>query len=134
MKTERKEINNNNNNNKANYISNKSMIIFWLLVISLGTIFGGLNVGVGLTIAAILSIIIWNYTLNSEWEGIIQDIKVEKMYDKADNTNINNYREIKIAYVRLNNGKLKKITSYPNWKKGDKLKKEKKDFRIHKIN
>jgi predicted membrane protein len=120
-------------NEKNNYLSTKYVIIFWSVLILIAYLIGGINVALGLVIAAIISIIIWNYTLNSSWEGIINEIKTEKVYSGNPDSEHHEFREIKYAYILLNNGKIKKTQSYPDWKKGDKLKKQKGKFQIDRL-
>lgn len=107
-------------------LSNKTIIIFWLAAALVGYIFGGPGVAGGIALAGILSIVIWNYTLNSSWEGVIQDIKDERMYSGgSDEDSDNDYKDVTLAHIRLSTGKLKKMKPYPDWKKGDKIRKVK---------
>lgn len=108
-----------------NYISTKNVLIFWAVVILIGWIAGGSGLGLGLLLAAVISVIIMQYTLNSSWEGVIENIKNEKVYSGDPNSDHHEYREVLYANLKLNNGKNKKIHAYPNWKVGDKIKKEK---------
>ena len=114
------------NKKNINYFSIKNILIFWGVVILLGLILGGNDLALGLLIAALISIVIMQYTLNSSWEGIIDKIKTEKVYERGlDENDHGHYKEITYAYIKLNNGKTKKIQNYPYWKEGDKIKKEK---------
>lgn len=114
-----------------NYLSIKNILIFWVIVIIISWIISGLNLALGLFVAAIISILIMYFTINSSWQGTIEKIKTEKVYD--NNPDSNNYKEITYAYVRLLNGKVKKIRPYPDFKVGDKLKKEKGNWSYEKV-
>jgi hypothetical protein len=114
--------------NNKNTLSTKVIIIFWLIVIVIGYIFAGKELALGLFIAAIISIIVWQYSVNSSWEGIIESFKIKKINTSSYEDDTNHYKEVKYAYIKLLNGKIKKIQAYPNWKIGDKIKKEKGEF------
>ena len=79
--------------------------------------------------AAIISGIIWTFTLNSSYSGEIIDIKINKYRDQDDF-----YREEKKAILKLDNGKTKKISPMPGWKIGDKIQKVKGESMPKKIN
>jgi len=95
-------------------------IVFWLVVIALGFIFFGKDLGLGLIVAAVLSGVIWYATVNSSYKGVIERFEV-KSY--RDNDNI--LREQKRAVLKLENGRTKKIVPMPDWKVGDKIEKRK---------
>ncbi|MFW6009175.1 MAG: hypothetical protein ACOCP8_07940, partial [archaeon] len=118
----KKDIQKYNNNN---YITTKTILIFWIIVMIIGGIIGGINVAIGLLLAAILSIIIFKFTLNSSWEGTIKDIKTQKIANSDPEEEGYDYKEITYAYLKLTSGKKKKIRAFPDWKIGDKIKKEK---------
>ncbi len=124
-KTEKEKI-------TKNYLSTKNMLIFWCVVIVIGWIFGGNNLALGLFVAAIMSFALVYFSLNSSWEGTVEKIRSENVYDdpQADN---HNFKVVDYAYVRLSNGRLKKMHLYPDWKVGDKLRKEKGKFGPEKI-
>ncbi len=109
-------------------ISTKTIIIFWLVVIIIGFIFAGKELALGLFVAAIISIAIMQYTINTSWQGQIQDIKTKQIETSSADDEGYSYKNVTYAYIKLSNGKTKKIHAYPNWKIGDKIKKEKGTF------
>lgn len=116
---------------KNNYLSPRNIAIFWTIIIAIGWFFGGTEVALGLVLAAILSFVIIYFTMNSSWEGTIEKIKTERV-DKGDEEG-SYYKDVTYAYIKLKNGKTKKMRPYPNWKEGDKIKKEKGEFAPRKI-
>jgi predicted membrane protein len=121
-------------NETKNYLSIKNVLIFWVIVILIGWVLGGLNLAIGLLVAAILSLLIIHFTLNSSWKGVIENIKTEKIYSKDPDSSHNEYKEVTYAHLKVNNGKKKKVRAYPQWKIGDKIRKEKGKFNYEKIN
>lgn len=111
---------------KNNYLTTKNIMIFWVIVIVLGLIIGGLELAIGLLLAAVISTSIMYYQLNTSWEGKIEKIKTETktIGGTYENEQVE-YRDITYAYIRLSNGKKKKIQAQKNWKVGDKIIKEK---------
>jgi hypothetical protein len=106
--------------------SNIKIIIFWVIVALIGYVFWGSEVCLGIIIAGIISLVLWNYTMNSSWKGIIEDIKTERVSKGGlDEKDTHYYQNINFAYIRLDSGKIKKTRAHPDWKKGDKIVKEK---------
>lgn len=103
------------------FLSTRNVLIFWVIVVILGFILGGMYVGIAMIVAAVLSMIIWKHTLNTSWEGTIEKIKTETRYGSDDS----GYKQITYAYIKLNNGKTKKVRPYPDWKEGDHIIKNK---------
>lgn len=79
-------------------------------------------------IAMALSFIIMMAQLMQNWEGIVEEIKIisEKRRDGDDDWRTEN---VTYAFIRLTDGKLKKVRS-GGWKKGDHLKKEKWEYGV----
>lgn len=75
----------------------------------------------GLAIAAVVSLFFLFKSLNSQWSGTVTEIKTEKRYE-ADEDGGGEVYNVDYAYIRLNNGKTKKVRSQ-GWKVGDKLEK-----------
>lgn len=63
-------------------------------------------------------------SLSDQWSGNISEIKTEQKYQADDDGGGETY-EVNYAYIKLSNGKIKKIKSKRNWKVGDKLEKRK---------
>ena len=118
---------------KNNYLSTKNVLIFWLVVIVLGWLIFGSGLGLGLLVASIICLLIIHFSINSEWEGTIQSIKSKKVYSGDPNADVSDFREVNYAYIKLSSGKTKKVQAYPDWKVGDKIKKEKGKFGYQKF-
>ncbi len=120
---------------KNNYLTTKNMLIFWAVVVVLGTILGGIELGLGLLVAAIISFAIIYYTLNKSWEGKIEKIKTETIARGGTHEDDHiDYHDVTYAYIKLTNGKTKKIETLKDWKVGDTIKKEKGKYGPEKVN
>jgi hypothetical protein len=109
--------------------SNTKIILFWSIVALIGYAFWGYEVCLGIILAGIISLVLWKYTINSSWKGIIEDIKTERVSKGGiDEEDPHYYQDIKFAYIRLDSGKIKKTRAHPDWKKGDKIVKEKGNY------
>jgi len=95
-------------------------LVFWVAIVLIGFIFGGVELAGGLILAAIISAILYKMIMNSEYSGEIIDFEVKKYTDDDGMM-----REIRKAVLKLDNGKTKKISPMPDWKKGDKIIKKK---------
>ena len=76
----------------------------------------------GLAIAAVISLFYILKSLNASWSGIITDIKTKRVY-QSDDDGMGEAYDIDFAYIKLSNGKTKKIRSQAGWKVGTKLEK-----------
>lgn len=122
----KKEPKNKKINKKNTYLSTRNIALFWLAIILLGWIFGGEDLAIGLLIAGIISYTIMYFTLKSSWEGKIYQIKTEQVAQSGTTEDDHiHYKSVNYAYIKLENGKTKKIQTRPNWRVGDKIKKEK---------
>ena len=83
----------------------------------------------GLAIAAVVSLFFIFKSINDQWSGTITEIKTEKKYQADDDGGGETY-DVDYAYIRLKNGKTKKIHSKKNWKVGDKLEKRRGEAEI----
>jgi len=83
----------------------------------------------GLGIAAVVALYFVIKSLNSHWSGTISEIKTEHKYQADDDGQGETY-DIDYAYVKLDNGKTKKVKSKRNWKVGDKLEKRRGEANI----
>ncbi|MCX6726773.1 MAG: hypothetical protein NTY75_03055 [Candidatus Shapirobacteria bacterium] len=75
----------------------------------------------GLGLAAIISLFFVIKSLNDQWSGTITEIKTEKKY-QADDDGGETY-DVDYAYIKLDNGKIKKMKSKKDWQVGDHLEK-----------
>jgi len=78
----------------------------------------------GLAIAGVVSLFFIFKSLNDQWSGTITEIKTEKKY-QADDDGGGEVYEVDYAYIKLENGKTKKVKSKRDWKVGNKLEKRK---------
>jgi hypothetical protein len=76
----------------------------------------------GLGIAAVVALFYILKSLNSHWSGTVVEIKTKKIYQADDDGHGESY-DVDYAYIKLSNGKTKKVKSKPGWKVGDKLEK-----------
>ena len=76
----------------------------------------------GLGLIAIVALFYVLKSLNSHWSGTITEIKTVKKFQSDDITGGETY-DVDYAYVKLDNGKTKKIKSKNDWKVGLKLEK-----------
>lgn len=119
---------------KSNMLSMRNVLLFWLAVILIAFFIGGIEVAGGIFIAAILSIVIWQHTLNTSWEGTITTIKTERVYRGGSDDDVGmDYKDITYAYISLTSGKTKKVQPMPGWKEGDNIKKEKGESHARKV-
>ncbi len=83
--------------------------------------------GVGL--AACISLILVIATLSSRWQGVITDIRVarERVNDGDDDWH---WENVTYAYVRLGNGRTKRMRAMPHWTVGDRLEKRRGESQI----
>lgn len=122
-------------NKKSSYLSTRNVALFWLAIILIGWILGGQDLAIGLLIAGLISYAIMYFTLKSSWEGRIYKIKTEQVTHGGTTEEDQVYlKDIKYAYIKLNDGKTKKIETQPNWAVGDLIKKEKGTFGPKKVN
>ncbi|MFA5828377.1 MAG: hypothetical protein WC841_03410 [Candidatus Shapirobacteria bacterium] len=83
----------------------------------------------GLGIAAVVSLFFIFKSLNDQWFGTITEIKTEKKY-QADDDGQGEVYDVDYAYIKLTNGKTKKIKSKGNWKVGNNLEKRRGEAEI----
>jgi hypothetical protein len=77
----------------------------------------------GLGLAAIISLFFIFKSLNEQWSGVISEIKTEKKYQPDDDGGGETY-DVDYAYIKLDNGKTKKVRSSKNWEVGNRLEKK----------
>jgi hypothetical protein len=110
---------------EKNIGSTRLFLLFWviiaLIVLAVTRTFSALY---GVAFAALISYFLWQYTVNSEWAGKIDRIRKERVRKGSDEEQ-DFYQEILFAYIVLDDGKTKKIRAMPEWKKGDRIVKEK---------
>ncbi|MBU0757979.1 MAG: hypothetical protein KKF44_07955, partial [Nanoarchaeota archaeon] len=91
-------------------------IVFWAIAIGAAFIFGGKDLAMGVSLAAVISCILWVSSINSRYSGKIVRFEIKTYRDKD-----NFPREIRKAVLELDNGKTKKIGFMPDWKVGDQV-------------
>jgi hypothetical protein len=98
------------------------MIVLYVIVAGIGYPDAGNNVlGV-----AVISLVVMLIMLNKTWKGEVVEIKTEKKH-YADDDGPGETVDVENAYVKLSNGKTKKIRNKA-WKVGDKLEKKRGQF------
>lgn len=83
--------------------------------------------GVGL--AALISLVFMLGSLSSAWSGTIEELRVkeERVTDDEGNSYV---QHVRYAYVRQDNGKIKKTPAMPKWQVGDRLVKQRGEAHI----
>ncbi|MFA6981493.1 MAG: hypothetical protein WC243_00490 [Patescibacteria group bacterium] len=92
--------------------------IFWVVVYAIVSKTGYPDAATGVLGAAALSLFFVIKIIGSSWSGEVMEIKTEHEYRSDDDGG--HTRDIDYAYVKLANGKVKKIQDL-GWKVGDKL-------------
>lgn len=106
----------------------KSPFLWWVIIWTVIAIIAVIATGsfealLGIGIAALISLIFMVKNLNEVWEGVITDIKKERVMD-SDDDGIS-YSDVTFTYVKLTNGKIKKLNYMKEWQIGDTLIKRK---------
>lgn len=84
------------------------------------------DVLLGIGLAALISLVLMLGSMASAWSGTIEDVRIEKVRRTDDEGN--SYTEnVRFAYVRRDNGKVKKMNAMPKWQVGDRLVKNRGD-------
>jgi len=119
----------------------KKSLTWWLIIFVLLALFIFLlvpdpaekvNTLKGLGIAAVISLFFVFKSLNEQWSGIITEIKTEHKY-QADDDGGGEVYDVNYAYLKLDNGKTKKIRSKRDWKVGNRLEKKKGESEVRVI-
>jgi hypothetical protein len=76
---------------------------------------------------AVISLVVMLLLLNKTWKGEITQVKTEAKH-YADDDGPGKTVDIEYAYIKLTNGKTKKIRNMA-WKVGDKIEKKRGQFR-----
>lgn len=107
-------------------------LIIWILIAGAVAIFvEDKNVLLGIGLAAFISLVLMLKTLNEAWTGEIVEIKKERVTVRhGDDLD---WEDQTFAYVKLANGKTKKMHPMPDWQVGTKLEKKKGEAQIRKL-
>ncbi|WP_094226973.1 PEP-CTERM sorting domain-containing protein [Methanolobus psychrotolerans] len=111
-------------------------IIFALVFIAAVYLLTGEPLAVlGAAIAVSFGVVLYRQKLNDSWRGTITEQKEEKYIQKDydENDNVTTYEEYRTySYVRLDNGKVKKMELGPEWLIGDVIEKRKGEYGFRK--
>ncbi len=77
----------------------------------------------GVALAAFISLVLMLVTLSQAWSGTIVDMRIEQVRS-TDDDGYTQVDDVLFAYVRRDNGKIKKIRAMPKWQVGDRLEKK----------
>lgn len=88
----------------------------------------------GVAAAAAFSWILTVKSLSEQWEGQIVDIRMERVRVRGDEDEPDTWENVRFAYVRQPNGKVKKIRAGKGWQVGDYLRKSRGDTMVRKVN
>ena len=72
--------------------------------------------------AALFSLVLLLATLSSAWSGTVVDVRIERVRS-TDDDGYTQVQDVRFAYVRRANGKVKKMRAMPKWQVGDRLEK-----------
>jgi hypothetical protein len=116
---------------KTNYM--KTFFIFWGVIFAIGLIAVAAFKAPAMVLIVIPVVAAFSFALMmgqmlQQWEGTVQEIKTEKETRSSGEDDWVT-EEVTYAYVKLTNGKIKKVRS-GGWKVGDHLKKEKGDMNV----
>jgi hypothetical protein len=98
-------------------------IVFYFVVEKSGYLDGG-NMAIGVAVIALLIMLKF---LGKTWSGVVTEIKTEEKY-YSDEDGGGETKEIDYAYIKLTNGKIKKVQDL-GWKVGDKIEKKRGSFK-----
>ena len=74
----------------------------------------------GIGLAALISLVLMLGSMASAWSGTIEDVRIEKVR-RTDDEGYSYTENVRYAYVRRGNGKVKKMNAMPQWQVGDRL-------------
>jgi len=74
----------------------------------------------GIGLAALISLVLMLGSMASSWSGIIEELRVEEERT-TDEEGYSHTQHVRYAYVRRDNGKIKKTPAMPKWEVGDRL-------------
>ena len=103
----------------------KSLLIWffiWLIIAILVSVFGYSEALGGIAFAALISLFFLVKTMTDSWSGEVVEIKKEDVYTPDDDGG--DTETIEFAYLKLSNGKTKKIRN-SGYLVGEKLEKRK---------
>jgi hypothetical protein len=83
----------------------------------------------GIGLAALLSLVVLLATLSSAWSGTVEDVRIEHVRS-TDDDGYTEVEDVRFAYVRRANGKIKKMRAMPKWQVGDRLEKRRGEGQI----
>ncbi len=106
-------------------------VIWFVIAVVVYLIWGreqpGVLAGVGL--AALISLVLMLVTLSQAWSGTVVDMRVEQVRS-TDDDGYTQVDDVLFAYVRRDNGKVKKMRGMPQWHVGDRLEKRRGEAQI----
>jgi hypothetical protein len=108
----------------------KALIIWAIIMVVFYAVLSGVHypdAGNNVLGLAVISLVVMLIMLNKHWKGEIVQIKTEAKH-YADDDGPGETVDIEYAYVKLANGKTKKIRNMA-WKVGDKLEKKRGQFK-----
>jgi len=85
----------------------------------------------GVGVAALISLILVMTNLNSQWSGQVTDLRTER--ERVSDEDGWHYRDVTYAYIRHDNGKVKRVHAMPGWQVGDRLEKRRGDTAVRKL-
>jgi hypothetical protein len=108
----------------------KYLLIWAVIMVALYVITSGIgypNAGDNVLGVAVISLAIMFILLGKTWKGEVTEVKTEEKH-YADDDGPGETVDIEYAYIKLANGKTKKIQNR-GWKVGDKIEKKRGQFK-----
>jgi hypothetical protein len=108
----------------------KYLLIWAIVCVTIYVIVSGIgypNAAGNVLGVAVISLVVMLIMLNKTWKGEIIEIKTQAKH-YADDDGPGDIVNIEYAYVKLSNGKTKKIRNMA-WKVGDKIEKKRWEFK-----
>ena len=92
---------------------------------------GEIQLLLGIAAAAAFSLILMLPNVLSQWSGVVTDVRTER--ERVKDNDHWHYETVAYAYVRHDNGKVKRTRAMPGWQVGDRLEKRKGDTAVRKL-
>ena len=109
--------------------------VIWVIIAVAVYIFFGQKeptVLLGVGAAALLSLVLMGFSLASQWQGQIMEIKTERVRVRRGQDHWG-WEDQTFAIIRQPNGRTRKMRAMPDWRVGDQLEKRRGEGQIRKL-
>lgn len=111
------------------------VLVIWIVIAAAVYLFWGRDhlgqfseLLVGIAVAAVLSLVLTLGSFRGHWKGQVVDVKVV-----SEQTQDDIYEDVRYAYIRQVNGKMRRERAMPNWQVGDWLEKKQGENWVRKL-